>query len=109
MVNFNNLTKEELEKRLGWYDKKFGPYIGKRGVHNWKNLFRKPSFTDWVIMFMLVMALFIAWAYQHDIALCQQCLREQEQSFNMTTVPATPSPFPSLPIIKEEIEAGEET
>jgi len=71
------LSREELEGRLKWYNKKYGPYIGNRGVQNWKNLFRKPSLTDWTILFMLIMALFIAWAYQHDIAMCREYINNQ--------------------------------
>jgi hypothetical protein len=47
----------------------------KRGLHNWKNLFRKPTFLEWVIFFMIVMVLFMAWAYKHDIESCQDFVK----------------------------------
>jgi len=74
-------SREELKARLKWYDKKYGPYIRNRGLRNWKNLFRKPSPTDWLILFMMVMALFIAWAYNHDIAMCREYIKQQQGEF----------------------------
>ncbi len=46
----------------------------KRGLHNWRNLFRKPTLQDWLIFFMLVMILFLAWAYQRDITVCKSSI-----------------------------------
>lgn len=60
------MEKEELEKRLKWYEKKFGPYIEKRGLHNWKNLFRWPTMYEWVIFGMIILSLFMYWAWNHD-------------------------------------------
>lgn len=73
------MDNEELEKRLDWYNKKYGSYIEKRGLHNWKNLFRKPTLQEWTILFMLIMALFISWAYQRDIELCRQALENIDE------------------------------
>lgn len=58
---------EELE----YYRKTYGPIIEKRGFHNWKNLFKKPSFSEWIVLFMLIMGLFLAWAYKIDIKSCE--------------------------------------
>ena len=68
------LSREELEARLRWYGNKYGSYIGNRGVHNWKNLFGKPTFSEWTILFMLILMLFVGWAYQHDVAECKEFL-----------------------------------
>lgn len=68
------LSREELEKRLNWYSNKYGPYIQKRGLHNWKNLFRKPNLQEWIILIMITMAMFIGWAYNHDISQCREFL-----------------------------------
>lgn len=68
------LMKEELEKRLEWYESKYGPYVVKRGFHNWKNLFKKPTFQDWLILIMLIIGLFIGWAYNHDTKECRDFL-----------------------------------
>ena len=54
----------------------------KRGLHNWRNLFNKPSFQDWMVLFMLIMVLFMVWAYQYDIGACKAMLDEcREQCY----------------------------
>jgi hypothetical protein len=68
----------ELETRVKWYEKKYGSYIEKRGLHNWKNLFRKPNNYEWTILFMILMALFIGWAYQIDTQQCRETLNKIE-------------------------------
>lgn len=70
------MDNEELEKRLCWYEKKFGPYIEKRGLHNWKNLFRKPTILEWTIFFLLILALLLGWTYQHDVSIYQKYILE---------------------------------
>ena len=65
------LNEIEMEKRLKWYENKYGPYIQERGFKNWRNLFRKPNLLEWTIFFMLVMGLFMAWAYNNDVGQCQ--------------------------------------
>ena len=72
------MEKEELEKRLKWYDKKYGPYIGKRGLHNWRNLLRTPTISEWTILFMLLMMGFVAWAYLADTEQCMETLNNLE-------------------------------
>lgn len=71
----NNLTNEEITKRLSWYEKRYGPYIEKRGLHNWKNLFRKPLLLEWIILIMLILTLFMAWAYGHDTQVCREIVK----------------------------------
>jgi len=68
------ISREELENRLRWYENNYGAYIGNKGVKNWKNLFRKPTLQEWTILFMLIMGLFIAWAYNRDIGECREFL-----------------------------------
>lgn len=97
-----------LRQKLSWYEKRYGPYIEKRGIHNFQNLFRKPTLMEWTILFMTFMALFIAWAYQTDIAACQETvtnldaicrdLYSVEEVLNNTNV--------SFPTIKEGILNG---
>jgi len=74
------LPREEvinrLQKENDWYNKKYGPYIGKRGVHNWKNLFRRPNILEWTILIMLLMALFMGWAYYRDFKVYEQNIKE---------------------------------
>ena len=71
-----NLPRHELLKRVLWYEKKYPPYIEKKGLHNWKNLFRKPTLYECVILIMLLMALFMWWAYSHDMEVCREIVEE---------------------------------
>lgn len=73
--DMDELSREELEKRLNWYEKRYSPYVKKRGIHNWRNLFRKPNNYEWTILFMLLMAGFIMWAYQEDTSQCRNTLK----------------------------------
>jgi len=66
---YNRLKRENL-----WFKNKYGPYIKKRGLHNWKNLFKKPTLMEWTVLFMIIMALFIAFAYQQDTKLCREAM-----------------------------------
>lgn len=72
MVNLEvfQLPRDELEGRLRWYEKRYGPYVSRRGLSNWKNLFRKPNLLEWTILFMLILGLFMGWAYQRDLNEC---------------------------------------
>lgn len=72
--NMDDLTPEEMQKRLAWYDKKYGPYIDKRGLSNWRNLFRMPNILEWTIFAMIVLVLFMGWAYSHDVAQCREVI-----------------------------------
>lgn len=78
----------------------------KRGLHNWRNLFRKPSFQDWMILFMLIMVLFMAWAYQHDIEACQNIIKQyQEREFKFNPQ-VTTNPLSKLNLSDFVIENG---
>jgi len=70
----NELSREEIEKRLSWFSNKYGHYIEKRGLHNWRNLFRKPTISEWTILFMLLLVGFMGWAYQEDVSTCTETL-----------------------------------
>ena len=48
------LDREELIKRVSWYEKKYGSYVEKRGVGNFKNLFKMPTMNEWIIFFMII-------------------------------------------------------
>lgn len=72
------LTREQLEGRLRWYEQKYGPYMRERGLKNWKNLFRKPTLYEWTILIMLILGLFMGWAYQRDISECRAFLDDVE-------------------------------
>ena len=66
--------REELQKKLKWYENKFGPYYESRGLKNWKNLFRKPTLMEWTLLLVIVLGLFGAWAYLSDTENCRETL-----------------------------------
>ena len=70
----NKTINQELQKRLKWYEAKYGPYIEKPGLKNWKNLFRKPTMMEWTVLALLILILFGGWAYNNDIQTCQKAL-----------------------------------
>jgi hypothetical protein len=37
----------------------------------WKQLWRWPTLNEWLILFMMAMMIFAAWAYKHDIQVCR--------------------------------------
>lgn len=82
MAGINDIAeipREQLEAQLSWYRKTYGEPIMRRGLHNWKNLYKKkPTLQDWIILFMIIMSLFISWAYQRDITICREYIAEQE-------------------------------
>ncbi len=71
------MDNEELEKRLKWFEKKYGPYIETKGISNYKNLFRKPTRYEWVILLMMTLAVFMSIAYKIDI---QNCVNFYEEN-----------------------------
>jgi len=72
--DMGEIEKDVLVKRLKWYSDRYGPHIEKRGLHNWKNLFGKPTLQDLLIMFMIIMMGFVAWAYQADTSTCRETM-----------------------------------
>ena len=42
-------------------------------------VFGKPSGTDWVIFFIIIMNLFMAWAYYHDTTQCRLTIENIDQ------------------------------
>lgn len=84
----------KLKKINSWYEKNYGPYIERRGLSNWKNFFRKPTLLEWTIFFMILMTLFMGWAYKHDIEACQQALVEfTNQSWNNENIESDSMPI----------------
>jgi len=51
-----------------------------RGI-NKQNIKRLFSFStnpsDWIVLFMIIMVLFGAWAYNHDISVCREMVQQQ--------------------------------
>ena len=107
LKNSNMILTQELErlkKENKWYNKTYGPYIEKRGLNNWKNLFRRPNLLEWTIFIMLLLSLFMGWAYKHDTELCRSYIQEQEQRI---INPILTYPTPNFNLSK--LELNEET
>ena len=45
-----------------------------------KELFRKPTGHDYLILFILICIFFLAWAYKHDMNACGQALQACEDN-----------------------------
>lgn len=45
----------------------------------WKALFRKPTLSDWITLFLLIMVAVAAWAYQHDTEVCRDYVANIDQ------------------------------
>jgi len=56
--------------------KRFDPKTEKRGLHNWKHLFVKPTTTDIIILLLLLMTFVNAWAYNRDMKACRDFYEE---------------------------------
>ncbi len=82
MTEIHNLPRSSLLKRVYWYEKKYGPYVKKKGSHNWKNLFRKPTLQEWTVLFMLIMSLVLWWAYNQDMESCREIVKECNNILN---------------------------
>ena len=72
------MEKNELEKRLIWYENRYGPYIEKRGFHNWKNLLKKPTRSQWLILGMLIILLGMSYVYMYETKACRDFVQNIE-------------------------------
>ena len=45
------------------------------GADNWKNLFRKPTIDDWIVLIILVLIIGAAYAYSIDTQTCRDTLK----------------------------------
>jgi len=68
----------------------------KRGLHNVKNLWAKPTLNDGIMLFILAMVFFAAWGYSEDMkivneVLDQKCVRTcQLEEFKQDWMEANP-------------------
>jgi len=73
------------------------------GIHNWKNLFRKPNLEDYIMLFIIIMVLFSYYQYRVDIDniieyyeggdYCWNQLQSHSQETNLPYVPFQINPF----------------
>ena len=52
---------------------------------SWKALWRKPTLSEWIELFILVMIVFVAWAYNRDMKVCQDYISKMEESCILRT------------------------
>jgi hypothetical protein len=63
------------KEKVTWYEKRYGPVIERRGLHNWKNLFRKPNIYEWTILFMIILTILSGFLYMEDTKTCRETLK----------------------------------
>lgn len=52
------------------------PQFETRGLHNWRNLFRKPNGYEWTIFVMLLLAMLLSYTYNKETAQCRTALQD---------------------------------
>ena len=77
----------------------------KSGLHNWKNLFRRPTVDEWITLFILIMLVLSTYAYKKDMNelneyyssgdYCNQQLMLEQQE--MLGIEPQPGVFLNLP------------
>ncbi|MFI5405070.1 MAG: hypothetical protein ACHQ1D_01010 [Nitrososphaerales archaeon] len=68
------MIKEDYGPEDNW---KFHPLTGQpiqRGLHNWKMLFKKPSLTDWITLFLMIIVIIGAFVYASETKACRETL-----------------------------------
>ena len=68
------MDEAEYQKRLKYFEDKYGPYIEVRGLKNWRNLFRWPTLNEWIILALLIMCIYFAFIGQANEQICQQAI-----------------------------------
>lgn len=51
-------------------------YSTKIGLGNWKNLFRRPTLEEWIMLFIIILVIFAAYAYSKETGLCRTMLKD---------------------------------
>lgn len=72
---------DRLRRENEWYKKKYGNYFEKCGLHNWRNLFRKPNIYEWTVLILLILTYIAAYAYFLDIKTCREFIKNN--TFNL--------------------------
>jgi len=49
-------------------------YETKLGLNNWKNLFRKPTMDDWIVLIILILLFAASFAYITETKACRETL-----------------------------------
>jgi len=48
--------------------------LTERGLKNWKNLFKKPDLDSFITLALIILVLYLAWAYKRDISVLRDLL-----------------------------------
>jgi len=73
--------------------------INKQNIKRLFSFSTNPS--DWIVLFMIIMVLFGAWAYNRDISTCREMVHQQQQSDpnGLNAFNLLPSAGPNLGLI----------
>jgi hypothetical protein len=61
--------------------------IDQRGLSNWKNLFRKPTLNDIITLILILLAITMGWAYNHDITVCREYIAGYHPTIIQPVIP----------------------
>ena len=73
----DNKRERKLHNRRCPYCKQ--EYETKIGIDNWKNLFRKPTMDDWIVLIILILIIGAAFAYTTETKTCRETLNNLDQ------------------------------
>jgi len=84
--NIENTKHLNVNSNIKKIEKRHCPYCNNEiditvGVHNWKNLFKKPTFNDWMTLIMLILVVVSAYAYNHDMKICKEFIANQTSNY----------------------------
>lgn len=83
----------------------------KRGLHNWKKLFKKPSGNDWIVLILLIFTLIMTYAYMSETKTAREfasnfdaiCLKRYSDLINISqSRPTYTIPQINLTIINDD-------
>jgi len=76
-TEFKNLKSKKLHERKCPYCKQ--EYKTEIGINNWKNLFRKPTLDDWIVLIIIILILIASYAYTLETKACKETLANLDQ------------------------------
>jgi len=67
------------------------------GIHNWKNLFRKPTIEDYIMLFIIFMVIFSYYLYKVDINNIIEYYEDENYCFNQIKLNNQKTNIPYMP------------
>jgi len=109
-----DLSGEDKDKRLKWYEGRYGPYIEKKGWQNKGNLFRKPTMNEWIILLLLIMCVYFAIVGQLNENTCAKAVEyynsqhaiNGEPELNLSNISLAYSPSSNVTFVNKEMTNG---